>query len=210
MKRLSGMCYNTWFETSDIVTSLFFLLAIALISSYTVFGVTAQLYGTFNFSLLASYPGDKIQSISSIALRPLKYQRWYPRNEFYLSLISTQTCNLTLRAYEGLLDARKELPPVTNYCGAHLSCLLSTVSESAKGDMASASVLLGLTPSILSSLGPTLAEVSLLSLRRPILAILISLGSPAIYPSRLGSLLQFTTRTLGHSSFPKFSLTQVL
>jgi hypothetical protein len=39
-------------------------------------------------------------------------------------------------------------------------------------------------PTILSGLGPTVAEVSLLSLRRPLLASLLSLGTPAIYPSR--------------------------
>lgn len=137
--------------------------------------------------MVASYPGDRIQSIDWKAPHPFKYQQWYRTHGFYLSIISTQTCNLSLRAYEGSLPARKELPPVTNYCGVHLSCLLGTTDEAAKGDMASASVLLGLTPSILAGLGPSLAEVSLLSLRRPILAFLISLGSPAIYPSRVGT-----------------------
>lgn len=53
--------------------------------------------------------------------------------------------------------------------------------------MASASVLLGLTPSILASVGPTFAEISMLTHRRPFLAFLISLGSPAIYPSRFAT-----------------------
>jgi len=53
--------------------------------------------------------------------------------------------------------------------------------------MAATTVLLGLTPSILAFLGPTIAEVSLLSLRRPILAILVSLGAPAISPCRIGT-----------------------
>lgn len=51
--------------------------------------------------------------------------------------------------------------------------------------MAATTVLLGLTPTILAALGPTIAEVALLSLRRPFLAGMISLGAPAIYPSRI-------------------------
>lgn len=63
--------------------------------------------------------------------------------------------------------------------------MLSSVSETIKADMASASVLLGLMPTILASIGPTVAELSLLSLRRPFLTFLISLGSPGINPGRV-------------------------
>ena len=54
--------------------------------------------------------------------------------------------------------------------------------------MAAASVLLGLTPTILASLGPTIAEIALLSSRRPLLTLLLSMGAPVTYSSRF---LQF-------------------
>lgn len=50
--------------------------------------------------------------------------------------------------------------------------------------MAAASVLLGLTPTILSNLGPTIAEIALLSSQRPLLSLLLSMGAPVTYPSR--------------------------
>ena len=174
-------------EADEILTIGSILPVIALISCYLTSRVAAQ-YGTqFNFSQVTAFPGQKLQSLSWKAPRPLKFQHWYPAFGYYLATISNETCSLTLRAYEGSLSARVELPPVTTYCGAHLSCILSIAQEAAKANIAATTVLLGLTPSILAFLGPTIAEVSLLSLRRPILAILVSLGAPAICPTRIGT-----------------------
>jgi hypothetical protein len=50
--------------------------------------------------------------------------------------------------------------------------------------MTSAAVLLGLTPFILASLGSNTTELALISSRRPILAILLVLGSPSVNPIR--------------------------
>lgn len=138
----------------------------------------------FNISQLACYLGTKNASISSVTPRPLHFQHWFPILEPELSYNSKFTCETTLLAYQGSVVAREELPPVWSYCQAHDDCVLGSISESNKASMSATSVLLGLTPTILSGLGPTVAEVSLLSLRRPLLASLISLGAPAIYPSR--------------------------
>jgi hypothetical protein len=73
------------------------------------------------------------------------------------------------------------------YCGLHLSCILNATIQSVQANMAATTVLLGLTPSILAGLGPTVGEVALLSLHRPVLALLISLGAPGIYPSRIAT-----------------------
>jgi hypothetical protein len=54
--------------------------------------------------------------------------------------------------------------------------------------MAAASVVLGLTPTILSSLGPSIAEIALLSSQRPFLSLLLAMGAPVTYSSRF---LQF-------------------
>lgn len=40
-------------------------------------------------------------------------------------------------------------------------------------------------PTLLASIGPSVAEISLLSAHRPLLSFLISLGAPAIWPTRI-------------------------
>lgn len=44
--------------------------------------------------------------------------------------------------------------------------------------------MLGLTPGLLATLGPTVGEISLLSSQVPILSFLLSMGATAIYPTR--------------------------
>jgi hypothetical protein len=61
---------------------------------------------------------------------------------------------------------------------------MSHATEYIKSNMATASVLLGLTPVILATLGSSTTELSLLSSHRPVLAFLLVLGSPAVNPIR--------------------------
>jgi hypothetical protein len=51
--------------------------------------------------------------------------------------------------------------------------------------MAGATVVLGLVPTILSSLGLTVGEMALLSWRQPVLSLLLAMRAPAIYLSRI-------------------------
>ena len=50
--------------------------------------------------------------------------------------------------------------------------------------MDTASVLLGLTPTMLSAVGPGIAEIALLILRRLLLGMLLAMDAPASFPSR--------------------------
>jgi len=67
-----------------------------------------------------------------------------------------------------------------------LNCLLGTdwLNEATKANMASAQVLLGFLPTILTFVGCDPTETSILALRRPLLAMLVAIGSPAPAPSR--------------------------
>lgn len=67
-------------------------------------------------------------------------------------------------------------------CRSLLNCMLENTSEVIKGDMGSGIVVLGLGPTILTFLGSGTAETSLLARRRPLLALLIASGSPAVSP----------------------------
>ncbi|KAJ5502618.1 hypothetical protein N7463_005492 [Penicillium fimorum] len=58
------------------------------------------------------------------------------------------------------------------------------MSENTKAYMSSSSLVLGLSPVLLSTLGPSISEIGLLSLNLPALSAMLSLGTVAVYPSR--------------------------
>lgn len=69
-------------------------------------------------------------------------------------------------------------------CKGMATCLSEHIDDNDKADMQSATVILGLMPTILSYVGPTVGEMALLSSRRPVLAMLLVLGAPAIFATR--------------------------
>ena len=87
-------------------------------------------------------------------------------------------------------------------CIQATNCMMDNLSEMWKANLASSSVVLGLLPVILSAFGTKPGEIALLSYRRPLLALFISLGAPAIHTDRLGEfqnpvkLLDNVPRTL--------------
>jgi len=66
------------------------------------------------------------------------------------------------------------------YCVKTFSCIMGVATEYTKANFGSAGVLLGLTPTILATIGSSTPELALLSSRRPALTLLIVLGSPAV------------------------------
>ncbi|KAI9851908.1 MAG: hypothetical protein M1824_002447, partial [Vezdaea acicularis] len=54
-----------------------------------------------------------------------------------------------------------------------------------KAQLSSAFVVLGVTPTILSALGPSVGEISLLSSTVPLLSLFITIGAPAVFPTRI-------------------------
>lgn len=119
-------------------------------------------------------------------VRPHKYQNWFPNFGDRINAVSIGVCNVSLNAYLGNLTARESLSTdVIEYCSNHNDCILSNLVESIKADISTAGVILGLTPGILASLGPSVAEISVLSTQRPLLSLMLSLGAPAVYPARL-------------------------
>jgi hypothetical protein len=78
--------------------------------------------------------------------------------------------------------------PSPDTCKSHVTCLIDNIDEVNKVDMASASVLLCLAPTMLAMVGPSIAEISLLSSRRPILSFLVTMSAPAL---NIGPLFEF-------------------
>lgn len=86
-------------------------------------------------------------------------------------------------------------------CKNMASCLLKNLNDFDKADMQSASVLLGLMPTALSYIGPTISELALLFSRRPVLVTLMVIGAPVISVTRL---FDFTSleAPLNHHEWP--------
>jgi hypothetical protein len=113
------------------------------------------------------------------AFGPLKYKEWFNgwRDGYYVG----EQCLDQIATYwnnNGTFPYR---------CQVALDCIIENTSGSAMQEMSSSLVLLGLTPTILSQLGPKLSESSMLSYQRPVLSFLLSMGAPTVSPGRIFS-----------------------
>lgn len=111
------------------------------------------------------------------AFGPLKYRLWFRgwRDGYYVGDICAKQI--------GTYWANNSTSPWT--CQLALDCIIGNTSGSALQEMASSLVVLGLTPTMLSQLGPKLSESSMLSYRRPGLSFLLSMGAPTVFPGRI-------------------------
>ncbi|USP82138.1 hypothetical protein yc1106_09412 [Curvularia clavata] len=110
---------------------------------------------------------------------PRTREQWFPQFAPYFSQILRDNCSSEFQAFLGEAD----LWP-NHRINSVVSCILDHVDESGKAQMAAASVLLGILPTILGMVGSNITEVGLLALRQPILAMLLSLGAPVVSPIR--------------------------
>ncbi|CAF9918994.1 MAG: hypothetical protein HETSPECPRED_003917 [Heterodermia speciosa] len=108
------------------------------------------------------------------AILRLKFQHWFPQYEQHWVKAAT-VCEQELENY-----VHANRTDIHSPCAAAADCLLRNITGTIQSNFASAQVLLGLVPTILVFLGPSIAEVTALSTYRPLLAILLSLGSPAV------------------------------
>ncbi|RAH70332.1 uncharacterized protein BO66DRAFT_401376 [Aspergillus aculeatinus CBS 121060] len=106
--------------------------------------------------------------------RATQFQNFYP---FYRTTLTTERPDCHAY-YNASLAARNTSDP--NTCKHMAECLLEGAGEVNKGDWASATVLLGLTPSILGTVAPTIEERLQLLRERPILGFLGILAAPSL------------------------------
>ncbi len=133
-------------------------------------------------------PGN--YSEAATFLRPIteQFQSWYPAFGESFSAVSTGQCNASLRDYQSSFISPShsaEARYLLSICYVHEACILSHVPSDQQANLNSAAVILGIMPTLLSSIGPSIAETSLLSAHRPFLSLLISMGAPAIWPTRI-------------------------
>ncbi|KAK6337194.1 hypothetical protein TWF718_009976 [Orbilia javanica] len=160
---------------------------LSLLSISALLSLSAALgdYDPYEYKNQFELPGGRSNaSIDEPVKTPLKFRNFYSDFKVRLEDISTTVCNLSLAAYDGNRTARETLGPVRNYCWTHANCILATLDERTKASFSGTTILLGLAPTTLSVLGPSVAEMALLSIHRPLITLLISLGAPAVFPGR--------------------------
>ena len=116
--------------------------------------------------------------LPSEAIR-LKFRYWFPQYEQYWINASAVCRPELIDYYQGNQTACK------SPCACAADCILENITGTMQSNLASAQVLLGLTPAIMVYFGPTIAEVSVLSTQKPLLSILLALGSPAVSLGRI-------------------------
>ncbi len=105
------------------------------------------------------------------------YQHFFPGDQAEITEALTQNCSSLFESY-----LQEEVILYGSYCVKTYSCILENTDQYIQANMASSAVLLDLTLWILNSLGSTTIEMSELSSRRPLLAVMPVLGSPAMDP----------------------------
>ncbi|KAK1623591.1 hypothetical protein BDP81DRAFT_331787 [Colletotrichum phormii] len=121
-----------------------------------------------------------------------QFKSWYPEFGPTFEAIVEGNCsaeyeryltipreNATIDWFTGGGNTNRLAQPVAN-------CILGNTSEFIMSNMAAAAVVLGLMPTILATIGNSVEETSTLCVigQRPLIALLVAAGSPAIHPIR--------------------------
>uniref|UniRef100_A0A8H7K9C7 Uncharacterized protein n=1 Tax=Bionectria ochroleuca TaxID=29856 RepID=A0A8H7K9C7_BIOOC len=115
---------------------------------------------------------------------PIKFHSWYPAASRPMRRAVLE-CAAELEGYwnQTLVD-----PSYSSICGLAQDCLLSALQEFTKANFASSAILLGLMPTILGFIGPSLQDVAVITIHRPLLASPMMVGAPTINPIPLFSV----------------------
>jgi hypothetical protein len=121
-----------------------------------------------------------------------QFQQWYPQYGWIFDTILHENCTEQYDAYltgspsTHAIDWMGGGGTISVLTQPVVLCLLENTSQYLQSVMASAQVVLGLTPTMLAFVGASTEELSMLSIvaRRPFLSLLLALGSPSVYISR--------------------------
>lgn len=125
--------------------------------------------------LLAAH-GLYISTVSAVLDRSRsQFRSWFPTIEKYSKdHWMKEDCPKEFEAYFD--ENLKEEGGAHVYSSDLMNCILNVYGEVNKANMAVTAILLALLPGGLVQFGPSMAEISLLSTRRPILAMLLGFG----------------------------------
>ncbi|KJJ30141.1 hypothetical protein AFLA70_121g002561 [Aspergillus flavus AF70] len=127
------------------------------------------------------------------AAAPDQFQHWYKQFRSQIEFVLNNNCS---EQYQNYLNKTPGFDPEyqlwydptkgSALTAPLVSCMLSNLPENVKANMASAGVILGLLPTMLSMLGSNTVDTAILArvAGRPFLSLCLALGSPAVLPDR--------------------------
>ena len=119
------------------------------------------------------------------AIHPGTWATWFP---YYEKLLEPAVYNCFTELHDHPLNNSQmvEATSIPNCPGAYnlISCVQDALPSQVQLAMASAQVILGLAPTLISTLSPSVGEISMLSANRPVLSFMLSLGCPAVFSIR--------------------------
>lgn len=110
------------------------------------------------------------------------YEQFFPKWSDYYNDILQQNCSSELRQYQTTHH--------NTACVDTALCMMENSVKNVESQTASTGVLLGLMPTLLLILGSSPVDISLLSTRRPLLSLLLTLGAPVVNPIGLFDLTE--------------------
>ncbi|KAI9166436.1 hypothetical protein HJFPF1_02537 [Paramyrothecium foliicola] len=109
-----------------------------------------------------------------------QFDQFFPSWNGMIQQMLREKCLEQLEVYKSEQLPEGENVGLSSLVTPIIDCLLSEFPEFRKAELAASAVILGSMPNILQTIGSLTVETALLSLRRPLLAFLVSAGSPAV------------------------------
>ncbi|KAF9766364.1 hypothetical protein IL306_001248 [Fusarium sp. DS 682] len=129
-----------------------------------------------------------------------QYEHFFPAWDAIIQDQLRNNCTDPLNAYKNRSDPTRQL----GY--GVIDCILDTMPEFRKAELASAAVILGLAPAVLQLMSASYLDTAVLAYRRPGLALLLSMSSSGVRPLTATEYDDFIT-TMGtdpfHTNFGK-------
>ncbi|KAI1057012.1 hypothetical protein LB507_002424 [Fusarium sp. FIESC RH6] len=117
----------------------------------------------------------------TLARSYIQYQHFFPAWDPILKdQLRTPNCT------EPMLQYRNHSDPDRRIGYRVIDCILETMPEFRKAELASSAVILGLAPAILQLMSASYLDTAVLALRRPGLALLLSMSSSGVRPLGAG------------------------
>ncbi|RGP66129.1 hypothetical protein FSPOR_6955 [Fusarium sporotrichioides] len=131
----------------------------------------------------------------TIAMRSyIQYENFFPAWDSIIKQQFIDSCAEPLNNYKNRSDPNPKL-------GYHvIDCVLKTMPEFRKAELASAVVILGLAPAVLQIMSASYLDTAMLAYRRPLLASLLAMSSSGVRPLTATEYDSFIT-TMGTDPF---------
>ncbi|KAM0555060.1 hypothetical protein ACHAPJ_006409 [Fusarium lateritium] len=123
-----------------------------------------------------------------------QFEHFFPAWDVIIKDQLRENCTEPLNAYRNRSDPTPQL-------GYHvIDCILDTMPEFRKAELASAAVILGLAPSMLQLMSASYLDTAILAFRRPGLSLLLAMSSSGVRPLTATEYDDFV-KTMGNDPF---------